>query len=704
MTPFVRFLFSASITGLVVSTALAAPLVPAPDSLLAAARQAPSDTARARTLLRLSAWYQSTDSARTRQYAQQALHLARQVASRPLEAAAWLRLGEGYQAHKRPQLALDLCQRALVLFAKLGDADQQGRCLYTLGRAQLSLGQYAQARAVFRQELALWQQAGNPRRTAEAYARLGESYGYNDATASEGLPYLLKSLKMAEEGKFPTVMLSVLRSLVSVYERQDDFKRALGYLRRELQVARDLNDPEKIGGAHIALGLLYQQDEQDSLSAMHLQAGLNLLQPRTAPQLDYEKGVAYYTLGELTAKKPGAAAAAIGHYRHAAALFRQKEGLGQQYVSTMTVLALFQLGQGQTVAARKTLAEAARTAPAVFYSVEGSYDVLAKVSAANREYADAYRYQQRYQGLHDSLFNEAKSQQLAEVTTRYETQEKEEKISALQRATALQHRTRTWLLAALAAVLLLSAATYWRYRRERRARREVQAKEVELAARNQQLLHTEEQLRRSLDDKEVLLKEVHHRVKNNLQVITSRLALQGQEPRANPLVRAALRDIENWVQSISLMHHMLYQSADLASVAFQPFLEQLVTQMHRTFAGGGAGTVTCAVHAPAVRLGSSTAVPLGLIINELLSNTYKHAFANGRAGHVDISLAPEPAGGYSLRVYDNGAGLPAGFSLAATASLGLRLVHSLVRKLKGTLAVKQPGVGTEFTLMFQEIE
>lgn len=706
-----RFRFWSFVAALVSSTVLAAQPVPAPAGLLAAVRQAPSDTARGRALLRLSAWCQATDSAQTRQYAQQALRLAQQAHAKPLEAAAWLQLGQGFQAHKRSEPALRAYQQAQTLFAGLHDTEHQARCLRESGELWISLGNNVEAQAANAQEVALWQRAGRRSKMAEAYGNFGQAYLHEDATAPLGLPYLLKSLKIAEDEKLPVVLLSLLRSLASVYERQDDLKRALGYLNRELQVARELNDPEKIGGAQIALGLLYQQNQQDSLSAAHLQAGLDQLQSHSDPQLNYDKAVAYYTLGELTAKKPGAAAATIGHYRRAAALFRQEEDLIREYVPTMTVLAQFQLSQGQKAEAQKTLAEAARTAPATFYSMDDSYEVLAKVSAANGEYADAYRYQQRFQALHDTIFNQAKSKQLAEITTRYETQEKEKKISALQQATALQRRTRTWLLAALAAVLLLSAATYWRYRRERRAHHLVQAKELELADRNQQLadrnqqlLHTEEQLRRSLDDKEVLLKEIHHRVKNNLQVISSRLALQGQEPRANPLVKATLRDIENWVQSISLMHHMLYQSADLASVAFQPFLEQLVAQMHRTFAGGGAGPVTCTVHAPAVRLGSSTAVPLGLIINELLSNAYKHAFANGRAGHVAISLAPEPAGGYSLLVHDNGVGLPAGFSLDTTASLGLRLVRSLVRKLKGTLAVQQPDSGTEFALTFQEIE
>jgi len=337
------------------------------------------------------------------------------------------------------------------------------------------------------------------------------------------------------------------------------------------------------------------------------------------------------------------------------------------------------------------------------YSREGSYASLAATSAATGDYAAAYNYQTRYQNLHDSLFNAEKSEQLAGLNARYETQKKEAQISLLQRTTALQHRSRNLLLGSLLVVACMGAATYRRYRLERRARRQLQVKDAELAARNQELLHTQKQLRQSLDEKEMLLKEVHHRVKNNLQVIASRLALQVLEQRANPAVTAALRDGQTWVKSVSLIHEMLYQSTDLASVEFQPFLEQLVTQLNLAFAGAGAGAVTWDVQATGVRLGTSTAVPLGLVINELLSNTYKHAFAGGRAGHVSIQLTAAGPAGYCLRLRDNGAGLPAGFSLDTTASLGLRLVRSLARQLDGTLEALRHPAGTEFCLTFRGV-
>ena len=670
-----------------------------PDSLHGALRQATADTTRARLLLRLSNWYQDRDTGRTRQYAQRALRMARRAGSRPLVAEAYLWLGANCSASHHNEAALRFLRPALALFTTLDQPVQMARCHRGIAHVMLDMERPAAARLEYWAELRLHRRTGNRKKMAEVYANLGGSYQYTGASAS--LRYLLKSLSLAEEQNHAVVLVSVLRSLGSFYDVEHDYKRALGYLNRELQVWQQLNSPDGIGGAHVMLGIVYGENQQDRLSMQHLLTGRAMLEHNPASRRGANMATALAGLGEMAAKK-GNQAQAVRYLQPAAAMYHELR-MPVQHANVLNELATIYLGQGRVDAARQAGEVALRVAAGYASPLTDTYAALARISAATHDYAAAYAYQQHFQTLNDSLFNQAKSQQLASLSTRFETQKKEAQITLLQGNAALQRRARNLLVGGLVLVALMGAGTYWRYYLERRARRQLQAKELELAARNRMLTSTEQRLHQSLDEKEVLLKEVHHRVKNNLQVIASRLALQALAQRAQPTVAAALRDGQNWVKSISLIHEMLYQSEDLASVAFQPFLEQLVAHLGRTFAGAGAGEVVCAVHAPGILLGTSTAVPVGLVVNELLSNAYKHAFAGGRNGRVDICLTAAASGDYCLRVRDDGAGLPPDFTLETTSSLGLRLARSLARQLEGSLAVGPPatGLGTEFCLSFR---
>ncbi|WP_345236611.1 sensor histidine kinase, partial [Hymenobacter saemangeumensis] len=246
-----------------------------------------------------------------------------------------------------------------------------------------------------------------------------------------------------------------------------------------------------------------------------------------------------------------------------------------------------------------------------------------------------------------------------------------------------QRQYRNLLAGALLVVGLLGAASYRRYRLQRRTSRQLRQAQQQEHARNAELEQVQQQLRQSLGEKEVLLKEVHHRVKNNLQIVSSLLALQAQAQARLPVVAAALREGQNWVKSIALAHELLYQADDLARVDFALFAEQLAAHLRRAFA---APAVQVRVAAAGIRLDTDTAVPLGLVLNELLSNAFKYACAQGRAGQLEVAMHYDEAShSYRLRVGDDGPGLPAGFTLAQASSLGLRLVQSLARQLGGQL-------------------
>lgn len=209
----------------------------------------------------------------------------------------------------------------------------------------------------------------------------------------------------------------------------------------------------------------------------------------------------------------------------------------------------------------------------------------------------------------------------------------------------------------------------------------------------------EERLRASLEEKETLLRELHHRVKNNLQLVSSMLILQAQHA-SDPAAFAAYNEIQNQIRSMALIHAKLYQAEDLAKIDFTKYLQELITALIHSY-GFPADRVSVTLNAPGEMLNLNTAVPLGLIINELVSNCLKHAFPENRSGEILVDLFGVDDGSYLLRVADNGIGFPEGLDITSTATLGLQLVNTLVEQLKGTIQLER-GAGTTFIIQFKE--
>jgi two-component sensor histidine kinase/PAS domain-containing protein len=207
----------------------------------------------------------------------------------------------------------------------------------------------------------------------------------------------------------------------------------------------------------------------------------------------------------------------------------------------------------------------------------------------------------------------------------------------------------------------------------------------------------ERQLRASLKEKEVLLREIHHRVKNNLQVVSSLLYLQARRVDQEPL-RNLLLEGRNRIQSIALIHEKLYRAQDLASIDFGLYLKDLTGQVAKAL-GVQAPRATVEVQADNVVLDIDHAIPCGLIVNELASNSMKHGFPDGRAGSIHIFASQVEPGWLELVVSDTGVGFPANVDVNSTATLGMELVRSLVKQLRGTVNLSCNG-GTRVEIRF----
>lgn len=212
---------------------------------------------------------------------------------------------------------------------------------------------------------------------------------------------------------------------------------------------------------------------------------------------------------------------------------------------------------------------------------------------------------------------------------------------------------------------------------------------------------SEEEMKASLRRTELLLQEVHHRVKNNLQIISSLLDLQATYVEDEEAINV-LRESENRVLSMAMIHEMLYDSEDLSTINFQDYIQNLVYDLFNSY-GVKNLLLDLNLNVEGKRLNIETAVPCGLIINELVSNSLKYAFPGDRRGVLTIDFHRQQDDEYQLVIADDGVGLPPDFDLEKTYSLGLRLVTSLVKQLEGTMELDR-SQGTKYIIQFRELE
>ncbi len=225
-----------------------------------------------------------------------------------------------------------------------------------------------------------------------------------------------------------------------------------------------------------------------------------------------------------------------------------------------------------------------------------------------------------------------------------------------------------------------------RYRLEQR----VQERTAELARVN-------EHLRESLREKDVLLKEIHHRVKNNLQIVSSILSLQSNYIHDEKFLQI-FQESQSRIKSIALIHELLYEKGHLAQIDFGAYLHDLVNNIFRTL-GGDPGNIAYTVEADSALMELSSAIHCGLIVNELVTNAIKYAFPKGQRGEVRVELKNQDNNECILSVSDNGMGLPAHLDLKTAKTMGLQLVDTLVSQIGAAVKVERNN-GTKFTLRF----
>lgn len=326
---------------------------------------------------------------------------------------------------------------------------------------------------------------------------------------------------------------------------------------------------------------------------------------------------------------------------------------------------------------------------------------LYRVDSMKGNYLDAMRYQSIYKAASDSLQKDISDKHLAELSVQFETDQKNTELALLANKTQLQQETiqqgqllRNVMIASSALLLLLLFVTYNRYRIKRKANTLLQEKQQEINRQNNMLekmvleekMITEEK-DKLLAEKEWLMKEINHRVKNNLQVVMSLLNTQSSYLKDEAALKA-IQESRHRVHAISLIHRKLYQSDRLLTVIdMSTYIREVVEYLAETL--DVHHRITFGLFIDPIVLDVTQAVPTGLIINEAVTNSVKYAFPGDQKGKIDIYMYKTPEGHIELLVSDNGIGLPENFDWQHTESLGMSLMNGLSRQLDGNFEVVQ---------------
>ncbi len=323
------------------------------------------------------------------------------------------------------------------------------------------------------------------------------------------------------------------------------------------------------------------------------------------------------------------------------------------------------------------------------------FHLLFTADSALGNYQAAVNNLRTYQVLNDSISNERKSRQIEYLAMQFQTTEKEQSIILLEKEKKLQQtrlekeqHTRSWILGAVVLMLVIIALLINYLLLKQRTNSKLTAQQNEIEKKNETLQHL-------VEEKEWLVREIHHRVKNNFHIVQGLLGTQSGYLKSEEAINA-LTDSRHRIQAMSIMHQKLYQSEDLSSINTAEYVHEIISHLRSSF--HTRQSIQFKLDIDAIQLDSSYCIPIGLILNEAITNAIKYAFPDERPGQISISLKHNHTHAI-VNISDNGIGLPAGFNIDDPNTMGMRLMNGLAQDLEGELKITNDH-GTTITLEF----
>lgn len=681
----------------------------------------PANEDKSKLLLRLAGWYvlQELDTVALRaseRYVNQSLAISSKLQDKHAVAAGYLLLSHIHQIRHCYHKGITCAVYAAKLFESLGNKDQAGEayvmewsnnalndmpykdripilykaanafhqadnksreadCLKQIGDVYQIIGQYVPSMNSLRSALKLYQKS--------EYTKLHGLYdllgtvstligNYND-----GVQYGLLAVKTAEiAGDSSLSLCTYYNRLGLAYVPLNDMVHAKKYLDQSLLVAKKFKDVDYIFTVsyNIALVLLWSGQPKESLEYINALI-------KKYPDFELEQAVEIACLMIPIYQKLKLYNKATPYCALLEKSIDNNADVMNYYPRAIAIIISFYVETGNLSKASfyaHTYAAYIRKEGMQGFRV--NYNMLQfKVDSAMGNYLEAIRHYQIYAGLKDSLLSETKSLQISQLNVQYETERKDKDIlllkqGAVMQKTHLQHVTftRNITFAGVFLLVVILSLLGNGFRRKQRTNRLLQSQQEEIREMNKDL-------RKLVTDKEWLIKEIHHRVKNNLHMVVGLLASQTEFLKGGEAL-SAITDSQNRVYAMSLIHQKLYQTEELSSTDMPSYIFDLTEYLKGCF--DQASSITIRLDIVPVEFSLAYSVPVGLIINEAVTNAIKYAFPTGE-GTIEIGLQHANNSRFILYIQDNGKGLPDGFDFRKSSSLGLTLIEGLSTDIEG---------------------
>jgi len=534
-------------------------------------------------------------------------------------------------------------------------------------------------------------------------------YVYKDiGDIEKGLELLLQSLdnsRMAED----SVNISVaLNNIGTIYQEIDDLDKALTYFSESIEMRIQIGDRSETGYTLNNIGTIYgQKGEIDKARKVYfesLELAINKNNLTTIAMVYGNLGLNYRGNNQLDSsyiffekslefsKKAKSKYWEIGAYIGMAKLQKDKQNWNEMLIVSSKAHALASTSEYPL-------------------RLKGASELLYIGYSKIDDWENAYKYHNEFILLRDSIVNTKNKKEVYQKEMKYKFKqtrisdslvnlESEKVLNAqieTQKAVAAKEKKEKEqnILWTILGASILTLIVFFLIRSNGIRKKN----NMMLSDKNAEIEKTSHKLSETLGERNLLLKEIHHRVKNNLQTVSSLLSLQSRY-LDDPNATKALKESQNRLLSISLLHQKLYQNENQPVIVFSEYLKELCEQVKNTCSKDDK-EIEVEIVSDDLTCDIELAMPLGLIVNELMTNSYKYAFKDKKTGKITVSFCTLGEGKFQLQVKDNGIGLPEGFSMNHKNSMGLNLVKLLTKQLKGKITIAG-NEGASFTLNFEK--
>ena len=583
-------------------------------------------------------------------------------------AETYLNQEEFYVASGGQDLTVRIAyyEQGLPLFLKAGAKIRAGETLQSLGDFYQLTGNSKKAMEDLKQSLALFQSVKYPYLQG-VYDLLGH-VSTQTSNFRDGLKYGLLAVKAAENVGDSTMQLSTIYNRIGlVYFATYQYDLATDYAKKSLHIAEKYHDVSAVFiAANLTGGLIKQNKLQEALHVLKEN-------DKKHQDIDIENRIVldglYLTVYDLLKRNTEAET----YCKKLLAYYNSADQGGSQKNFILNMVTRYYVAIGQYQQARQYLPEFIRTAKAasskrpLLFAYQRSY----MIDSAERQYAAAFKGYQQYVKLKDSVSESTKNKQLQELQIEYETNQKEKENVFLKKENLLQQNkakqadyVRNLTLTGIFVLLVFIALLYYSFRINQKNSKKISEKNISL--------------NKLVTEKEWLLKEIHHRVKNNLQIVMGLLQRQSAYID-NDHALAAIQNSENRMHSIALIHQKLYQADNLDLIFMPEYIGEMIGYLKDSC--GLENRIFFEKQVDNIYLDVAQAVPLGLILNEAITNSIKYAYPDHASGIVYISMIEAEDRQIELTIADNGPGLPSAFNLDEVDSLGINLMKGLSKQM-----------------------